>query len=80
MRISRSVCPVKAGTREIGALFLKDTLLQEGIIDRVRDDDVKTYFEGVGSITVAGPFNVEGPGHTATRDKIFICHPSGSSR
>ena len=69
---------VKAGTREIGALFLKDTLLQEGIIDKVRDDDVKTYFEGVGSVTVAGPFNVEGPGHTVTRDKIFICHPSGS--
>jgi len=71
--------PVKAGTREIDALFLKDTLLQEGIIDKVRDDDVKTYFEGVGSVTVAGPFNVEGPGHTVTRDKIFICHPSGAA-
>jgi hypothetical protein len=70
---------IKAGTREIGALFLKDTLLQEGVIDKVRDDDVKTYFEGVGSVTVAGPFNVEGPGHTVTRDKIFICHPSGSA-
>ena len=70
---------VKAGSREIGALFLKDTLLQEGVIDKVRDDDVKTYFEGVGSVTVAGPFNVEGPGHTVTRDKIFICHPSGSA-
>ncbi len=70
---------VKAGTKEIGALFLKDTLLQEGIIDKVRDDDVKTYFEGVGSVTVAGPFNVEGPGHTVTRDKIFICHPSAST-
>jgi hypothetical protein len=70
---------VKAGTREIAALFLKDTLLQEGVIDKVRDDDVKTYFEGVGSVTVAGPFNVEGPGHTVTRDKIFICHPSASA-
>jgi len=67
---------VKAGNREIGALFLKDSVLQEGIIDKVRDDDVKTYFEGVGSVTVAGPFNVEGPGHTVTRDKIFICHPA----
>lgn len=70
---------VKAGTREIGASFLKDTVLQEGVIDKVRDDDVKTYFEGVGSVTVAGPFNAEGPGHTVTRDRIFICHPSGSS-
>jgi hypothetical protein len=68
---------VKAGAREIGATFLKDTLLREGVIDRVRDDDVKTYFEGVGSITVAGPFDVEGPGDTASRDKIFTCQPSG---
>jgi hypothetical protein len=69
---------VKAGTREIGASFLKDTLLQEGVIERVRDDDVKTYFEGVGSISIAGPLRVDGPGDTATRDKIFICHPSGA--
>ncbi|MDE2476954.1 MAG: DUF1592 domain-containing protein [Alphaproteobacteria bacterium] len=70
---------VKAGTHEIGATFLKDTLLKEGIIDKVRDDDVQTYFEGVGSVTVAGPFNVKGPGDTVARDKIFICHPSGSA-
>jgi Protein of unknown function (DUF1592)/Protein of unknown function (DUF1588)/Protein of unknown function (DUF1587)/Protein of unknown function (DUF1585)/Protein of unknown function (DUF1595)/Cytochrome C oxidase, cbb3-type, subunit III len=68
--------PVKAGTRELAATFLKDTLIKEGIIERVRDDVVTTYFEGVGSITVAGPFNVQGPGETVTRDKIFVCHPS----
>ena len=71
--------PVKAGTRELAATFLKDTLLQEGIIERVRDDVVSTYFEGVGSITVAGPFNVQGPGETVTRDRIFICRPAGAS-
>src|SRR5437667_1462565 len=71
--------PVKAGTRELAATFLKDTLLKEGIIERVRDDAVPTYFEGVGSITVAGPFNVQGPGKTVTRDKIFVCHPSGAA-
>lgn len=70
--------PVKAGTHEIAATFLKDTLLKEGIIDKVRDDDVQTYFEGVGSVTVAGPFNVKGPGDTPSREKIFICHPSAS--
>jgi cytochrome c5 len=71
--------PVKAGTRELAATFLKDTLIKEGIIDRVRGDDVLTYFEGVGSITVAGPFNVQGSGNTATRDRIFICHPSAAA-
>jgi mono/diheme cytochrome c family protein len=71
--------PVKAGTRELAATFLKDTLVKEGIIDRVRGDDVLTYFEGVGSITVAGPFNVQGSGNTVTRERIFICHPSAAA-
>jgi mono/diheme cytochrome c family protein len=70
--------PVKAGARELAATFLKDTLVKEGIIERVRDDVVQTYFEGVGSITVAGPFNVQGPGETVTREKIFVCRPSGA--
>jgi mono/diheme cytochrome c family protein len=70
--------PVKAGRRELAATFLKDTLIKEGIIERVRDDVVTTYFEGVGSITVAGPFNVQGPGKTVTREKIFVCQPSGT--
>jgi hypothetical protein len=69
---------VKAGERDITATFAKDTLLQEGIIDKVRDDDVKTYFEGVGSVTVAGPLMVKGPGDTPSREKIFVCHPSAS--
>src|SRR5256714_7211494 len=34
---------VKAGTRAIAATFLKDTMRQEGVIDKVRDDDVQTY-------------------------------------
>jgi mono/diheme cytochrome c family protein len=68
--------PVKAGTREIAASFLRDTFLVEGIIDRVREDQVRSYFEGVGTITVAGPYNVQGPGATPSREKIFTCHPA----
>ncbi|MGH9254907.1 MAG: DUF1592 domain-containing protein [Vicinamibacterales bacterium] len=68
--------PVKAGARELAATFLKDTLIKEGIIERVREDVVQTYFEGVGSMTVAGPFNVQGPGETVNRERIFVCRPS----
>jgi hypothetical protein len=68
--------PVMAGTRELAATFLKDTLIKEGIIERVREDVVQTYFEGVGSITVAGPFNVKGPGEAVSRERIFVCRPS----
>jgi hypothetical protein len=71
--------PVMAGTRELAATFLKDTVLKEGIIERVRDDDVTMYFEGVASISVAGPFNVQGPGDTVSRDRIFVCHPSSAA-
>jgi mono/diheme cytochrome c family protein len=69
--------PVEAGTHQIGATFLKDSILKEGIIERVRDDNVQTYFEGVATVNVAGPFNVKGPGDTASRDKIFVCRPAG---
>ncbi len=71
--------PVKAGTHDLGATFLKDTVLKEGIIERVRDDNVQTYFEGVATVTVAGPFNVKGPGQTPTRDRIFTCRPTGNA-
>ena len=66
--------PVTAGTRTLVATFLKDTVLTEGIIERRRDE--QNFFEGVGSISVAGPYNVQGPGTTASRDRIFLCRPS----
>jgi mono/diheme cytochrome c family protein len=69
--------PVKAGAREIAATFLKDTTLQEGVIERVRDDQVRVHFDGVATITIAGPFKAQGPGVTPSRDKIFICRPAG---
>src|SRR5437588_2483422 len=65
--------PVKAGSRTLVATFLKDSVKPEGILLRNRDT---AFFEGVGSISVAGPFNVQGPGDTASRAKIFLCHPS----
>jgi mono/diheme cytochrome c family protein len=65
--------PVKAGNRMLVATFLKDSVKPEGILLRNRDT---AFFEGVGSISVAGPFNVQGPGDTASRAKIFLCHPS----
>jgi hypothetical protein len=67
---------VEAGTRNLVATFLKDTVIPEGILNNDRDT---AFFEGVGSITVAGPFEVEGPGATPNREKIFICRPAAAS-
>ena len=66
--------PVKAGTRTLVATFLKDTVMPEGILLRNRDET--NFFEGVGSISIAGPYNVQGPGETSSRDRIFLCHPA----
>jgi hypothetical protein len=65
--------PVKAGTRTLVATFVKDTVAPEGILARARES---AFFEGVGSITVAGPYNVQGPGTTPSRERIFLCHPA----
>src|SRR5438132_5038517 len=53
--------PVKAGTRTLVATFLKDTVKPEGILNRIRET---AFFEGVGSVSVAGPYQVQGLGAT----------------
>jgi uncharacterized protein DUF1592/uncharacterized protein DUF1588/uncharacterized protein DUF1587/uncharacterized protein DUF1585/uncharacterized protein DUF1595 len=70
--------PVKAGLREVVATFLKDSVVREGIIFKQRADATQAHFEGVGGITIAGPFNVQGPGVTPSREKIFVCHPAAA--
>jgi hypothetical protein len=65
--------PVKAGTRALVATFLKDTVMPEGILPNNRET---AFFEGVGSVSVAGPYDVRGPGATPSRERIFLCHPA----
>jgi hypothetical protein len=71
--------PVKAGARTIVATFLKDTVVQEDILFRPLVDAIQAHFEGVGAISIAGPFNPQGPGATPSRDNIFVCHPAASA-
>jgi Protein of unknown function (DUF1592)/Protein of unknown function (DUF1588)/Protein of unknown function (DUF1585)/Protein of unknown function (DUF1587)/Protein of unknown function (DUF1595) len=71
--------PVKAGTHTIAADFQKDTVLPEGILFRPRFDNIPSHFEGVGAISIGGPYNTSGPGETASREKIFICHPTAAA-
>jgi mono/diheme cytochrome c family protein len=69
--------PVKAGTRTVAATFLKDTVIPEGI--QIRDRET-AFFEGVGNLSIAGPYNVEGPGTTASRERIFTCRPEAPNQ
>ena len=64
--------PVTAGSHLVAATFLKDTVKPEGALDRSGD---QAFFEGVGSVSIAGPYAATGSGDTASRRRIFLCHP-----
>jgi len=65
---------VKAGPHLVAATFLKDTVKPEGIPDTTTS---QAFFEGVGDVSIAGPYSAHGPGDTPSRRKIFVCRPSG---
>src|SRR3989442_4303570 len=44
----------------------------EGILDTTTK---QAFFEGVGTVSVAGPYAAKGPGDTPSRRKIFVCRP-----
>ena len=67
--------PVTAGSHLVAATFVKDTVKAEGVLNRTGDT---AFFEGVGTVSIAGPYNATGVGDTATRRKIFICRPRGA--
>jgi hypothetical protein len=72
--------PVTAGTHNLVAAFMKDTVVAEGIVFAPRRDGaVQSHFEGVGSISISGPFNAKAPSSTPSRDKIFVCHPASAA-
>jgi hypothetical protein len=73
--------PAKAGTRVVGVSFLKETTKPEGVIRQftgVAGNRGKAFFEGVGTVTILGPYNSKGAGETSSRGKIFVCRPTGS--
>src|SRR5207249_5053133 len=69
--------PVKAGPHLVAATFLKDTVKPEGVLDTAGS---QAFFEGVGSVSIAGPYAAKGPGDTPSRRKIFVCRPRGRER
>jgi hypothetical protein len=71
---------VPAGTHAIGVAFLGRSFAQS-------DSNLKPLIAGEGvdrlpvlaDMELIGPFDVTGVGRTASREKIFICQPAGSS-
>ncbi len=72
--------PVKAGLHELAADFIKKpTALLETIREPYQAhfnmDRHPRVQPALYSISVAGPFEAKGPGDTASRRKVFVCHP-----
>jgi mono/diheme cytochrome c family protein len=82
--------PAKAGKRLIQVSFLQEDFAPEtpfefrsgGTYEETRLEDTKERAwvdPAVSSITLTGPFDVQGAGETPSRKKIFLCRPSGPS-
>jgi hypothetical protein len=67
--------PVKAGPHLVASTFLKDTVKTEGVLDTAGN---RAFFEGVGSVSITGPYATKGPGDTPSRRRIFVCRPRRS--
>ena len=79
--------PMNAGTRTVQVAFLDETFAWEGDIPpqtfenwykaKVGRDYERAWRDPwVSNVMITGPLNVEGPGKTVSREKIFVCSPS----
>src|SRR6185436_15786518 len=76
--------PVKAGSRTVGATFLATNYRPS--LDTIRQYDRKSlenntipqlqYYPAIGFIRIQGPFNAQRPDDSASRRKVFSCHPA----
>jgi hypothetical protein len=76
--------PAKAGPRVVGVSFTKDFAEAEGIAQPSggRAVAINEWYDGnpsVASVAIGGPYNVQGPGDTPSRRKIFSCVPADAA-
>jgi len=77
----------KAGVHMLGVTFLQTNfapvldLEQHYMRDTVQTGPTPgfTYFPHVGTVRIDGPFNAKQAENTASRQKIFICRPTGAA-
>ncbi len=81
----------KAGSRLVQVAFPRETYAREGVFQtRPRtnlltiatgagDETDASLRSGVGSVSISGPFRIQGPGETPSRRRVFVCRPTGSA-
>ncbi|MEE8130455.1 MAG: DUF1592 domain-containing protein [Vicinamibacterales bacterium] len=73
--------PAKAGQRVVGISFERKLWEPEGVLQPRQTGfplAINERWDGnaaVASVEIGGPHSVDGPGDTASRRKIFVCHP-----
>ncbi|HKE85752.1 MAG TPA: DUF1592 domain-containing protein [Vicinamibacterales bacterium] len=75
--------PVRAGSRTVGATFIATNYRPS--LDIIRHYDRQSlennqipqlqYYPAIGFVRIQGPFNAQRPDDSASRRKVFICHP-----
>jgi mono/diheme cytochrome c family protein len=74
--------PAKAGSHLVGVSFGRKMLYTDGVLQprqRGYGRFVDEQFDGLAAVeqvAIGGPYNVTGPGDTASRRQIFVCQPS----
>jgi mono/diheme cytochrome c family protein len=72
-----------AGEHVVGVSFVDENTKESGFLTpRLTMAELQSYKGGdptVASLIVTGPFDATGPGETASRQKIFVCHPEASA-
>jgi hypothetical protein len=78
--------PVRAGTRVVGASFLEDTPEPEGVVQPRLTGGAGAAFDhlydgnpAVETLSIGGPFRVDGPGDTPSRRRVFVCRPTSNA-
>jgi len=80
--------PVRAGSRQVGATFIATNYRPS--LDIIRQYDRKSlenntipqlqYYPAIGFLRIQGPFNAQRPEDSASRRRVFTCHPSLASQ
>ncbi len=71
--------PVKAGARLVGITFLQhsDARDEATLKPRMRS---RGTLPAIAAATITGPYEVTAPGHSLSRERIFVCHPTTAAQ
>lgn len=78
--------PAKAGAQTVAVSFVEDTAEPEGVAQPRQTGasglPYNEFYDGypsVETVSIGGPFRVDGPGDTPSRRRVFVCRPKNNA-